>query len=144
MPGDAPAVHGFICDLEDTRMDETLFRRYFTENCTSDSNIYLAALYGPEVVGFLSCHGQILLHHLGRAYEIQEMYVHREHRSRGIGRLLVERLEQELAQQDYAVLEVTSNIRRSDTHRFYERCGFRRTHYKFTKAGPGHDAGTDQ
>lgn len=131
---DAPVVYGFICDLEESSFDEELFRTYFTANCTSVDIIYLVTVSGTEVVGFLSCHSQILLHHLGRVYEIQEMYVHSEYRSGEIGKQLLDYLEAELSNVQYEVLEVTSNVKRTDTHRFYLRNGFRQTHSKFTKA----------
>lgn len=134
IPDDAHTVHGFICDLEETHFDEQLFHTYFALNCTSADNIYLVAVSGIEITGFLSCHSQLLLHHLGRVYEIQEMYVRHEYRSSGIGKQLLDYLENELLQKNCETLEVTSNSKRTDTHRFYLRNGFLPTHYKFTKS----------
>ena len=131
--GDAESIRRLLCDLTDREPDRELFRQYYEANLDSDRNIYIVAMAGDDVVGFLSCHGQLLLHHMGMVYEIQEMVVDGSHRSRGIGRLLLDALDRELAQTAYELVEVTSSIRRTATHRFYIANGFGQTHHKFTK-----------
>ena len=82
-------------------------------------------------VGYISCHGQILLHHCGLVYEIQEMYVLPEYRSKGVGKILLNALLERLSNENYVLLEVASNMKRVDAHRFYEANGFLKTTYKF-------------
>jgi PhnO protein len=77
--------------------------------------------------------GQILLHHNGLVYEIQEMYVLPEYRSRGVGKILLDTLIERISVDDYVLLEVCSSFKRLDAHRFYEANGFEKTTYKFKK-----------
>lgn len=86
-----------------------------------------------EVTGFLSCHGQTLLHHMGKVFEIQELVVKESRRNMKIGELLVRAAEERIVQSGHRFIEVATNIRREAAHRFYDKCGYGRTHFKFTK-----------
>ncbi len=130
---DSNTVYSFISELEDEAFNPVLFDKHYKENLNNANHIYLVAEENNVVIGFLSCHGQILLHHNGLAFEIQEVFVDKEHRNRGVGKLLLEKLEKELKPFDPKVLEVTSNKQRTGAHTFYEQNGFVRSHYKFTK-----------
>lgn len=130
---DAPIIFEFINELEACRFDYNLFRQYYEHNIRAD-NIYLVAVDAQNaVVGYISCHGQILLHHLGKVFEIQEMFVTPAYRSQGVGKLLILALEEILSKQDYRSLEVTTNKNRTATQEFYRKNGFTATHVKFTK-----------
>lgn len=130
---DCKTVYRFICELEETQFNYTLFEKYYLHNLENKDNIYLVATNDDSVVGFLSCHGQFLLHHLDKVFEIQELYVEESYRSKKAGQLLIESLEALLKEQGYRFLEVASNIKRTNAHRFYTRNGFAQTHYRFTK-----------
>jgi PhnO protein len=97
-------------------------------------NVYLVAVdENNTITGYLSCHGQFLLHHCGWVFEIQEMYVQEGARGKGIGKMLITELENKLSARNYVSLEVTANMKRTATHTFYISCGFTETHKKFTK-----------
>jgi (aminoalkyl)phosphonate N-acetyltransferase len=131
---DAQKIWEFICELENTVFDFSTFQQYYKNNLSNNDIIYLVAVNEAGFpVGFISCHGQVLLHHLSKVFEIQELFVSKEHRNNNIGQLLIETLERRLKNSNYHFLEVTTNVKRIDTHRFYAKCGFERTHYKFTK-----------
>jgi PhnO protein len=130
---DAEAVYHFICALEKTILDRDRFLSFYARNIQDERNHYLVALVDDIVVGFLSCHGQYLLHHLDTVYEIQELYVEEAYRSKGIGQALMDALEDWLKGQQYDVLEVSSNAARTRAHLFYERNGFVNTHLKFVR-----------
>lgn len=134
LPQDVRSIHAFINELEECAFDFDLFEKYYHQNITNADNIYLVAVNEQnEVVGYLSCHGQLLLHHLGKVFEIQEMFVMEAYRGRGIGALLISALEEKLQQKDFRSLEVTTNKKRTATQEFYKRNGFEQTHVKFTK-----------
>jgi len=130
---DVTSVYQFVNELEETVFDEAVFTGHYYHNLQQAHTHYLVAEDEDKAIGFISCHGQTLLHHNGLVYEIQEMFVVKEYRSKGIGALLLKYLEERLAGEAYKLLEVTSNIRRKDTHRFYLNNGFSQTHFKFTK-----------
>jgi PhnO protein len=54
-------------------------------------------------------------------------------RGGGIGTALVEAAAERLKAAGCGLLEVTSNIKRSRAHGFYERLGFERTSYRFAR-----------
>lgn len=65
--------------------------------------------------------------------ELRSVQVAPTQRSQGVGRLMVAEAERLAREAGAAVLELTSNLRRVDAHRFYEREGFARSHAGFKK-----------
>ena len=94
---------------------------------------YLVAEWAGVVVGFISCHVQHLLHHTGKVGEIQELYVLPDYRNRHIGHQLMTTLDALAIREGFVNLEVTTNQKRIDTVRFYEREHFSGTHLKLVK-----------
>lgn len=131
---DVESIYTFICDLEETTFDFELFQKLYQGNILEADNIYLVA-ESPEgeTIGFISAHGQILLHHLGMVYEIQELFVHPEFRGKGIGHQLIGAMEGLLRERECRSFEVSTNAKRAATQEFYAACGFGKTHVKFTK-----------
>lgn len=135
---DTDEIYTLICELESEVMDKTVFSNFFEENIRSGDNIYLTLVAdSAQIVGFISCHGQKLLHHPAMVYEIQELIVTEKFRNKGGGKLLLENLEVILRETKYDSLEVTSRIKREGAHRFYIRNGFGQTHFKFIKKPEG-------
>jgi (aminoalkyl)phosphonate N-acetyltransferase len=133
---DLDAVFSFISHLEERRFDFENFKEKFSKNLNNRDIIYLVAVNeGDEAVGFISCYGQNLLHHEGKVFEIQEIYVSRNFRDHGIGKALFATLQERLSKMDCESLEVTANAKRSDARRFYAKLGFVQTHVKFVKEG---------
>ncbi|MBD2701793.1 GNAT family N-acetyltransferase [Spirosoma sp. BT702] len=130
---DVAIIYDFLCMLEETRFDLIAFQQVFNHNLTSTSVHYLVAELAGEVVGFVSCHVQQLLHHVGKVGEIQELFVRPDVRNQRIGHQLVEALTTLAIQENFVNLEVTTNQKRADTVRFYEREAFTKTHFKLVK-----------
>ena len=130
---DLQIVYEFLCDLEDVILDKALFEQVFQRNLTNPLVFYLIAEWANRAVGFVSCHVQYILHHTGKVGEIQELYVKPDHRNQRIGQALVTALDTLAHQEDFVNLEVTTNQKRTDTVRFYEREHFSRTHFKLVK-----------
>ena len=131
---DSNRIFEFLCELEDCVFDYQEFYLNYRNNIFGNNNVYLvAADKNGLVVGYVSCHGQTLLHHGGMVYEIQEMFVNKRFRKKGIGHLLLRSLEERLSKRDYQSLEVTANIARGETLEFYTKFGFTQTHVKFTR-----------
>lgn len=132
-PSDLAVVYQFLCELEETNLDFTPFRAVFRHNLMNPMVHYLMAEHEGEVAGFVSCHVQYLLHHTGKVGEIQELYVRPEYRSQRVGRQLVSALHALAVEEDWVHLEVTTNRKRTDTVRFYERESFVRSHFKLVR-----------
>jgi PhnO protein len=101
-------------------------------NIINPNIIYLVAFQNDRMVGFISCHTQKLLHHCGIVGEIQELYVDKDYRNMGFGRLLILEIIKIAKMNDFKSLEVTSNIMRTENVRIYKQYGFQSTHNKFT------------
>ena len=130
---DFDTIYRFVCGLEETEFDKEALRAVFQACFAADNHIYLIAARNGVPVGYISCHGQLLLHHCGWVYEIQELYVLPEHRGQKIGAALVKAIEEELQGKNCVSLEVASNRRREKAHAFYECLGYSRTSFKFIK-----------
>lgn len=85
------------------------------------------------IVGFVSVHIQYLLHHAGKVAEIQDLFIKTTYRNTGIGKELVQEAEKWSLENGARDIEVSSNRRREQAHRFYEREKYLKSHFKFTK-----------
>jgi len=131
---DSEKIFEFICKLEDVHFDYEVFLPLYKNNIANTENIYLLAVdESDKILGYISSHGQFLLHHNSKVYEIQELFVDGDYRNQKIGENLINAVEKILTESGNYFLEVTTNSDRIDTHRFYGKCGFEQTHVKFTK-----------
>jgi GNAT superfamily N-acetyltransferase len=93
----------------------------------------LLAEIDGRVVGCLTTSMTLVLHRPAPVGRISLMVVDEAFRSRGIGAQMVAAAERLLAEKGCQLVEVTSNLRRNDAHRFWERNGFERTSARFAK-----------
>jgi len=132
-PEDLEAVYDFICKLEQKEMDYEAFKARFRQQVISPLILFILAEEAGVPIGFLSCHNQNLLHHDGAVFEIVELVVDEAVRGKGVGKKMIQYLEEQLKDTSYELIEVASSSKRTQAHNFYEQCGFEATHYKFTK-----------
>ena len=129
---DAPTASQLITD-----MGYPTTAAAMTERLTvvlADSNyMTLVAETGGAVVGIIGAS-------LGHYYEKDGLYsrivvlaVSSAARRRGIGRQLVEAAEAWSATHGARELFLNSGFHRPEAHAFYERCGYSRTGFRFTK-----------
>ena len=131
MESDDVAVKALLEELEGRAFDQDIFTQIYAEYLAAPLTLLYVAT-GSEIVGFISCKGQSLLHHEGLVFEIQELIVTAAHQGRGVGRKLIDVLKSELTRLEAKSLEVTSNKRRKEAHAFYQSVGFLNSHEKFT------------
>ena len=63
---DSKWIYSFVCDLEETLFEFSNFKDIYARNIANPENIYLVAQGDGLISGYISCHGQSLLHHGGR------------------------------------------------------------------------------
>lgn len=90
---------------------------------------------GPEgrLFGLATLHATHVLHRPRPVGRITALVVDATVRRGGLGRLLMQFAEANLAARGCGLIEVTSNLRRGDAHAFYERLGYARTSLRFAK-----------
>ena len=130
---DENAIRTLLDELENRISDPTVFHRIFNHYLIRENALFFAAENDQkEIIGFITCLGQLLLHHEGLVYEIEELIVTRTYQGKGIGQLLINQVREELKPYDIKSIEVTSNKRRTQAHEFYKAVGFKNSHEKFT------------
>jgi PhnO protein len=130
---DSSGIKLLLEELEGRTFDQDIFTRIYSEYLVAPLTLlYVAVQSETEMVGFISCKGQSLLHHEGLVFEIQELVVTATHQGKGLGRKLVAALKPDLVKLGAISLEVTSNKRRKEAHAFYQSVGFLNSHEKFT------------
>ena len=85
-----------------------------------------------EVVGLVGLHVMPLLER-GPFARVTALVVGERARRRGIGRALVERVEEQARAEGCERVELSSADRRHDAHAFYRRVGFEPTSQRFLK-----------
>lgn len=93
----------------------------------------IVAQRGARVVGLLTLHVTHVLHRPGSVGRVTSLIVARDTRGQGIGRALMAEGERRLWARGCVLIEVTSNMKRTDAHVFYERLGYERTSFRFGK-----------
>ena len=129
---DMDFVYKSICELENDELNFEIFASIFNENIANPNNLYLIAEKENEGLGFISFHTQNLLHHNGRVGEIQEFFINKKHRGKGVGRQLTQQIMQYAEEHKLKSIEVTTNKRRVENVMIYENLGFTLSHNKFT------------
>jgi glucosamine-phosphate N-acetyltransferase len=117
----------------DKTVDPTLLRPIFDRGLASPSKTYLVARNKDHVIGFGSLTLKDDLWPEGHVAYIDELVVHSEYRSQGIGAQLLERLISTARLKGCYKIELTSAFYRKDSQRFYERHGFTCRAYVFSK-----------
>ena len=97
-------------------------------------DVFVATL-DEEVIGVC----QVVLfptigHSGGLVAEIENVHIRETHRNGGIGQLLIETCEQFARGHDCYRVQLTSNVVRTDAHRFYGRLGYQVSHVGFKKS----------
>lgn len=132
-PADEASIYRFVSALEAQPFDRALFHIIYQQNINHPDYYYRVAEKENTVRGFISLHTQLLLHHAGRTGEIQELYVDEQSRGKGVGQRLLAEVETIGKTLALVEIEVTAQLHRTDTHRFYQRAGYTQSHAKFTK-----------
>ena len=103
----------------------------------SDCTVLVAELDSGNVVGWIHGSQQELLESEPRC-EILGLVVHADHRGKGVGRRLVESMEQWADARELGLMAVRSNVTREESHPFYERLGYIRakTQHAYRKTLP--------
>ncbi|HTM96541.1 MAG TPA: GNAT family N-acetyltransferase [Croceibacterium sp.] len=99
----------------------------------AEGRAVLVAERDGTVIGCLTTSAMRVLHRPAPVGRISMMVVDEALRSQGIGAALVRAAEELLAARGCTMVEVTSNFKRTEAHRFYETLGYERTSVRLAK-----------
>jgi len=103
----------------------------FREMAAGRQQLFVAESRG-KIIGTLVVIIVPNLSHRATPYAIIEnVVVDAKHRSKGVGEALIARAVEEARNAGCYKVSLTSNKRRTDAHRFYERQGFEQSHAAF-------------
>lgn len=126
-------VYALMCVLEETCFNSEAMYAIFQKQCEDPQ--YYALVYddGQSVKGVLNMRFEYQLHHCDKIAEILEFVILEDCRNLGIGKQMLQEAIRIAEEKQCAQIELDSNQKRLAAHRFYERNGFVKTHYKFVK-----------
>ena len=136
---DLNAVYALVCDMEEKELPCGAFAEIFRAQLASPDYLCLVCELGGEAVAECNLRFEYQLHHAARIAELMELAVDKSRRNRGLGAELLRAAQAAALAQGCVQLELACNTLRTDAHRFYEREGFRRYHFKFSKTLTGPD-----
>jgi PhnO protein len=114
---DAKRIFHFLCQLGGHLFDQQEFEINYRRCLSNNNNIYLvAANANNDAIGFISCHGQILLHHGNMIFEVQELFVMDSYRKKGVWKKLLHGIDESLTERDQYLLPVAANKKRTEMY----------------------------
>ena len=136
---DIPAIMRLLADdeLGQSResADESIYMAAFAEIERDPNNIILVADVTGVVAG---CAQLTVIPGLGRGAvtrgQIEAVRVASGHRGQGLGRWFMQELIETARRRGCGLVQLTSDRRRHDAHRFYESLGFTASHLGFKLA----------
>lgn len=126
---DENAIYELLCELEGMSLDKEGFHEAYRDYMKDDKMHCLVAEMDKEVAGVLNLRIGTMLCRCGKIGEIVELAVRNSMRSQGIGHGLFQ-------EAGCVRFEVSTNRTRLGAHRFYEREGMERSHYRFIRYFP--------
>jgi predicted N-acetyltransferase YhbS len=128
--GDCAALVRLIAQLEYEVSAEEVAERLAAME--PEEQLVLVAELDGRAVGCLSTSIMRVLHRPKPVGRISMMVVEEGLRGHGIGAMLVRAAEAALAEAGCGLVEVTSHVRRTEAHSFYEHLGYERTSHRFS------------
>ena len=134
--GDLSAIVRMIVDdqISASRESPDLapYEEAFEQIDADPAQLLVAAVHGGEVVGTLQL---TVIPGLARAgalrAQVEAVRVRADLRGRGIGKAMMRWVVEEARQRGCALVQLTTDKRRADAHRFYARLGFTASHEGF-------------
>lgn len=129
---DLDDVYELICVLENKDINREHFNQVYKDGLNNKDVIFL--VYRKEkVLGFLSFYVHHYLHHHKDTGEIVELVVSPEYRGLRIGDRLIKEIESIARSLNLEQIELSTSTYRLKAHQFYEKHGYEKGHYNYTK-----------
>ena len=130
-PGDAAHLVELIIELGH-EVTEKQVRKNLAALKKADETP-LVVTVEKKVVGLVGMHRMVTVHRPAPVGRIPVLVVAKEAQGLGLGRMLVDAVEQWCRKKGCQLIEVTSNDRRAAAHAFYRHMGYERSSIRFFK-----------
>jgi GNAT superfamily N-acetyltransferase len=130
-PSDAPRLAELIHELGH-EIGEKQVRKNLAA-LKKAGEVPLVATIDKSVVGLIGRHRMTTVHRPAPVGRIPVLVVAKDAQGLGIGRMLVDAVEQWCRDKGCQLIEVTSNDRRATAHAFYRHLGYERSSIRFFK-----------
>jgi GNAT superfamily N-acetyltransferase len=125
----ADAIREVVEDIDETGMPAPAYVKAFEEIDADTNTLLLVGELAGEVVATCQLNFlRQLVYHGGLVAQVESVRTVSHRRGEGIGTALLDWVIAESRRRGAVRLQLTSNVRRVDARRFYERLGFRATH----------------
>lgn len=128
LASDTVGGHGDTTDPKVTSDYQAAFARI---SDSSWEDLYVATRDGRVVGTFQTLVTTTLSGRGSSAMIVEAVHTHPDVRGQGIGAEMIGFAIETAREQGLAQVQLTSNAKRTDAHRFYERLGFARSHFGF-------------
>lgn len=134
VPDDYDAVFRLLGQLWPTlALDRDRVRDVYARGSDSDDDCLLVAEEGGDIVGFGAMTVKISFWQQSRVAYITTLVVDESRRGEGIGKAIVEAFAERAKTAGCRRIELDSGFHREEAHRMYERIGFGKRAYLFSK-----------
>ena len=130
-PGDAPRLVELIQELGHAVTEKQVRKNVAALRKVDETPI--VATLEKKIVGLVGVHRMVTVHRPAPVGRIPVLVVTKDAQGLGLGRMLVDAVEQWCRKKGCQLIEVTSNDRRAEAHAFYRHMGYERTSIRFFK-----------
>ncbi|MCJ8518952.1 GNAT superfamily N-acetyltransferase [Pseudorhizobium tarimense] len=136
---DLPALIGLFAedsigghgDTTEPDAFEDYLRAFNVIDASANEQLFVAELHRDVVGTFQIMFNRTLTGRGGLSMIIEAVQTRADMRGRGIGAIMIDYALQEARRRQCRLVQLTSNMARTDAHRFYERLGFSKSHFGF-------------
>jgi GNAT superfamily N-acetyltransferase len=118
-------------DTTDEAAYEDYLRAFHMIDASGNEQLFAAELDGAIVGTFQILFNRTLTGRGSLSMIIEAVQTKPDMRGRGIGAQMIAYAIEEAKRRDCRLVQLTSNMARTDAHRFYERLGFAKSHAGF-------------
>lgn len=112
--------------------ENDVLKRFKLMNSLGDYNVLVAENNGM-VCGFISTVKEISLEVDGEFLRVIGLAVKTEYQRNGVGSTLLRTVEKSAIEHKFGVITLSSNFKRTEAHKFYEKQGYQKTSFTFKK-----------
>ena len=133
VPADVAAITSLLTQLGYPASESEMAERLAAMIRIGPPDRVMVCEVDGAVAGVMTLHLTPELHRAKPIGRVTALVVDERVRNQRVGAAMMAEAERILRNDGAGLLEVTSNMRRTDAHRFYERLGYQKTSFRFAK-----------